>query len=53
MASGEVFVPAVNAAEASLVSDVDVLPVTTLTQLVQHLIGAGTIEAGPSQRRPS
>ncbi len=49
----EVFVPEVNAAEASLVSDVDVLPVSTLAQLVQHLIGAGTIEpAQPNGAHP-
>ncbi|HEX6510444.1 MAG TPA: YifB family Mg chelatase-like AAA ATPase [Chloroflexota bacterium] len=41
---GEVFVPEVNAAEASLVSDVDVIGVRTLVQLVQHLIGVEAIQ---------
>jgi magnesium chelatase family protein len=49
----EVFVPDVNAAEASLVSDVDVLPVTSLTQLVEHLVGAATIApAQPNGAHP-
>ncbi len=49
----EVFVPAVNAAEASLVSDVDVLPVGTLVELVQHLTGVSIIApARPSDARP-
>jgi magnesium chelatase family protein len=39
----EVFVPAVNAAEAALVSDVDVIGVASLVQLVQHLAGAELI----------
>jgi magnesium chelatase family protein len=36
----QVFVPQVNAAEAALVSDVDVIGVPTLVHLVQHLVGA-------------
>jgi predicted ATPase with chaperone activity len=39
----EVFVPEVNAAEAALVSDVDVIGVTSLVQLVQHLAGIDII----------
>jgi magnesium chelatase family protein len=35
----QVFVPAVNAAEAALVSDVDVIGVPSLVHLVQHLTG--------------
>lgn len=34
-----VFVPAANAGEAALVPDVEVLPVTSLTELVGHLTG--------------
>jgi magnesium chelatase family protein len=39
----EVYVPEVNAAEAALVSDVDVIGVSSLVQLVQHLSGAHLI----------
>jgi magnesium chelatase family protein len=39
----EVFVPAVNAAEAALVSDVDIIGVASLTQLVHHLSGVSPI----------
>ncbi|GAC1335318.1 MAG: YifB family Mg chelatase-like AAA ATPase [Chloroflexota bacterium] len=39
----EVFVPAVNVAEAALVSDVDIIGVTSLVELVQHLSGTQTI----------
>jgi len=39
----EVFVPAVNAAEAALVSDVDIVGVSTLLELVHHLTGVGRI----------
>ncbi len=38
------FVPAANAAEASLVSGVEVFPVTTLASLASHLLGAVPIE---------
>jgi magnesium chelatase family protein len=38
------FVPAVDAAEASLVQGVDVFPVRTLTDLVNHLAGDITLE---------
>lgn len=36
---GRVFVPAINAAEAALVDGVDVLPVSTLVELTDHLRG--------------
>ncbi len=39
----EVFVPEVNAAEAALVSDVDIIGVRSLVQLVQHLAGVDRI----------
>jgi len=39
----EVYVPEVNAAEAALVSDVDVIGVSSLVQLVQHLSGVDVI----------
>ena len=39
----KVFVPAVNAPEASLVDGMDVYPVETLTQLAAHLLGASAI----------
>jgi magnesium chelatase family protein len=43
----QVYVPAEDAAEASLIEGIDVLPVTTLRQLVMHLnghpVGAGSI----------
>lgn len=39
------FVPAANAAEASLVSGVEVFGVTTLASLASHLLGAVPIEA--------
>jgi magnesium chelatase family protein len=39
----EVYVPHVNATEASLVSDVDIIGVSSLVQLVQHLVGAEVI----------
>ncbi len=35
----EVFVPLVNAAEAALVAGIRIIPVQTLTQLVNHLMG--------------
>jgi magnesium chelatase family protein len=38
------FVPAANSAEASLVSGVEVYPVTTLASLASHLLGAVPIE---------
>ncbi len=40
----EVFVPAVNAREASLVHDVDIIGVPTLSRLVQHLSGVDRLE---------
>ncbi|MBV9278510.1 MAG: YifB family Mg chelatase-like AAA ATPase [Chloroflexi bacterium] len=39
----EVYVPAVNAAEAALVSDLDVIGVDSLVRLVQHLSGVDVI----------
>ncbi|MGH2537695.1 MAG: YifB family Mg chelatase-like AAA ATPase [Candidatus Promineifilaceae bacterium] len=47
-----VFVPAVNAAEASLLPDVAIIPVGTLSDLVGHLTGLQSIEpyAGDPQR---
>jgi magnesium chelatase family protein len=39
----EVYVPEVNAAEAALVHDLDIIGVSTLGQLVQHLVGADVI----------
>ena len=39
------FVPAGNAAEASLVSGIDVFPVTSLSSLASHLLGAIPIDA--------
>src|SRR5579884_3219458 len=39
----EVFVPAVNAAEAALVSDVDVIGVASLIDVVRHLTGEAEI----------
>jgi len=40
----EVFVPAENAQEAGLIQDIDIFPVTDLTQLVNHLRGTERIE---------
>jgi magnesium chelatase family protein len=40
----EVYVPDVNAAEAALVSDVDIIGVTSLVQLIRHLVGVDLIE---------
>ncbi len=39
----EVFVPAVTGAEAALVSDLEVIGVSSLVQLVQHLSGVERI----------
>jgi magnesium chelatase family protein len=39
------FVPAANAAEAALVAGIDVFPVTSLSSLAAHLLGAVPIEA--------
>ena len=41
----ELYVPAVDAAEAALIPDVRVYPVSTLYQLVAHFVGTGAIEA--------
>ncbi len=42
-----IFVPAVDAAEAALIPDLDVLPVKSLYALYQHLIGAEQITPQP------
>ncbi|MFQ5944575.1 MAG: magnesium chelatase domain-containing protein, partial [Anaerolineales bacterium] len=41
------FVPAMDAAEASLIPEVEVIPVDSLTQLVNHLSGITQIEPFP------
>jgi len=46
-----VYVPAVNALEAALVREVEVIPVATLTGLVAHLRGEITIMPAPSAER--
>lgn len=42
-----IFVPAANAAEAAIVSDVTVYPVNNLRQLIQHLLGSKAIAVQP------
>ena len=44
------FVPAVDAPEAGLIPELDVYPVETLTQLVNHL--SGVVPLQPYQRKP-
>ncbi|NQU29429.1 MAG: ATP-binding protein, partial [Anaerolineae bacterium] len=39
-----IFVPEVDAAEAALIPDLDVIPVKSLSELYRHLIGEKTIE---------
>lgn len=39
----QVFVPAVDAAEASLIPEIDIIPVDHLISLVEHLLGLDTI----------
>jgi len=46
-----VYVPAVNALEAALIREVEVIPVATLTGLVAHLRGEITIAPAPSAER--
>ncbi len=46
-----VYVPAVNALEAALIREVEVIPVATLTGLVAHLRGEITIMPAPSAER--
>jgi len=41
------FVPAVNAREATLIQDLDVYPVDSLAQLIAHLTGKKSIEPSP------
>lgn len=43
------FVPTVNAHEASIINEIDVYPVSTLGQLLSHIRGTQTIEPLPSQ----
>ena len=40
-----IFVPEVDAAEAALIPDLDVIPVKSLSELYRHLIGGKSIEA--------
>ncbi len=40
----QIFVPAVDAAEAALIPDLDVIPVKSLSALYKHLIGEKTIQ---------
>ncbi len=42
-----IFVPAADAAEAALVDGLDVIPCSTLAEVVAHLTGAGPIELQP------
>lgn len=43
------FVPAVNAREASLIAGIDIYPVPSFRQLIAHLIGAESISPLPAQ----
>ena len=44
------FVPAMDAAEASLIPEVEVIPVESLTQLVNHLSGVALIDPFPNSK---
>lgn len=44
----DLFVPVANAEEAALLSDVNVVPITTLTELYRHLVGEKTIPTQPN-----
>ena len=44
------FVPAMDAAEASLIPEVEVIPVESLTQLVNHLSGVTPIDPYPKRK---
>ena len=44
------FVPAMDAAEASLIPEVEVVPVESLTQLVNHLSGVTPIDPFPKRK---
>jgi magnesium chelatase family protein len=48
----QVFLPEANAAEASLLSGIDIYPVSSLRQLYRHLIGEKLIEAAAPQKQP-
>ncbi|MCL4397706.1 YifB family Mg chelatase-like AAA ATPase [Patescibacteria group bacterium] len=45
-----VFVPAINAREAAIVNEVDVYPVSSLKQLVDHILGIETISPVPKEK---
>jgi len=45
-----IYVPAVDAAEAALIPDLDIIPVESLTQLVNHLTGVVPIAVQPQRR---
>jgi len=47
---GRMFVPQADAAEAGLIPDLEIYPVETLTQLVNHL--SGVVPLQPYRRRP-
>jgi len=44
----QLFVPLENAAEAKLVGEIEVIPVTTLFQLIEHLEGRNMIDPAPA-----
>ncbi len=46
----QIFVPAVNAKEAAIVSDVDIYPVSNLRELADHFLGVKTIEIAPKEK---
>ncbi len=46
----QLFVPAVNAAEAAVVDGIDVFPVTSFTQLIAHIRNTTRIEKQPKTR---
>ncbi len=50
MGLSRIFVPSVNAAEASLIPDIDVIPVDHLISLIEHLLGLDVIPAFDRER---
>ena len=46
----EVYVPKENATEASLVEDISIFPIKSLSDLVNHLGGAGRVEKHPTTK---
>jgi magnesium chelatase family protein len=44
----QIFVPAINAAEAALIPDIDVIPVQSLASLLEHLRGASPLQPQPA-----